>query len=204
MSRQFPRTAAALAALTAGLLIAWSPPSAAQQSPDTWSAEHRAVLPAGLSVQFGLATFPGFDATAEPADRAVTADVRPRIRGEDAVAEASVEVREGDTPLCRAPVERSGDWNCRPGGPLAAGAYSLTPVETTSGGVVLRGEPVRITVKTAPPAASPVGADTPRVAAHETGPARWRTRLAGGLLLLAAIGLITRRVFARGPGARRR
>ncbi|MFF1906726.1 hypothetical protein [Kitasatospora sp. NPDC058218] len=32
----------------------------------------------------------------------------------------------------------------------------------------------------------------------------WRGGLAGLLLLLTGIGLITRRVFARGPGARRR
>ncbi|MFD8083912.1 hypothetical protein ACFV4F_19690, partial [Kitasatospora sp. NPDC059722] len=73
MRRQFPRTAAALAAFAAGLLIVWNQPSAAQQSPDTWSAEQRAVLPSGLSVRFDLATSPGFDATAEPgelADRA--------------------------------------------------------------------------------------------------------------------------------------
>ncbi|GHF28574.1 hypothetical protein GCM10018790_02500 [Kitasatospora xanthocidica] len=90
---------------------------------------------------------------AEPADGAVLADARPEISGEGAVAGATVEVREGDTALCRAKVGRGGDWSCRPAGALAAGPHSLTPVETTSGGVVLRGEAVKVTVKTAPPTA---------------------------------------------------
>ncbi|MER7846635.1 Ig-like domain-containing protein [Kitasatospora sp. NPDC096077] len=90
---------------------------------------------------------------AEPVDGTVLADARPWIRGEGAVAGASMEIREGDGALCRARVGRGGDWSCRPDGPLAAGAHGLTPVETTGGGVVLRGEPVRVTVKTAPPAA---------------------------------------------------
>ncbi|MFD0348291.1 Ig-like domain-containing protein [Kitasatospora aburaviensis] len=90
---------------------------------------------------------------AAPVDGAVVADARPQVRGGGAVAGATVEVRDGDGVLCRARVERTGDWACRPGAPLGAGPHSLTPVETTSGGLVLRGEPVRITVKTAPPAA---------------------------------------------------
>ncbi|MFF7994171.1 Ig-like domain-containing protein [Kitasatospora xanthocidica] len=90
---------------------------------------------------------------AEPADGAVLADARPAISGEGAVGGATVEVREGDTALCRAKVGRGGDWSCRPAGALAAGPHSLTPVETTSGGVVLRGEAVKVTVKTAPPTA---------------------------------------------------
>ncbi|MFB7618391.1 Ig-like domain-containing protein [Kitasatospora sp. NPDC056181] len=88
-----------------------------------------------------------------PVDGSVVSDARPQVRGEGAVAGATVEVRDGDAVLCKARVERGGDWSCRPGSPLGAGAHSLTPVETTTGGVVLRGEPVRITVKTAPPAA---------------------------------------------------
>ncbi|MBV6703274.1 hypothetical protein KV557_40385 [Kitasatospora aureofaciens] len=90
---------------------------------------------------------------AEPVDGTALADARPQIRGEGAVAGASVEVRDGDATLCRARVDQSGGWSCRPGRALAAGPHSLTPVETTSGGVVLRGEAVRITVKTAPPSA---------------------------------------------------
>ncbi|MDH6703503.1 hypothetical protein P3T27_000184 [Kitasatospora sp. MAA19] len=74
MSRQFPRTAAALAVLAAGLLTGWNAPlSVAQQSPDAWSGEHRAVLPSGLSVQFEFAVSPGAGVTAEAgelADRA--------------------------------------------------------------------------------------------------------------------------------------
>ncbi|MFJ9946516.1 Ig-like domain-containing protein, partial [Kitasatospora sp. NPDC091207] len=90
---------------------------------------------------------------ATPADGTVVADGRPQVRGEGAVAGATVEVRDGDAVLCKARVEQGGDWSCRPGGPLAAGAHTFTPVETTSGGLVLRGDPVRFTVKTAPPAA---------------------------------------------------
>ncbi|WP_043466848.1 Ig-like domain-containing protein [Kitasatospora sp. MBT66] len=89
----------------------------------------------------------------EPVDGTTLAEARPRISGEGAVAGATVEIREGDTALCRTRVARGGDWSCRPDTALAAGRHSLTPVETTGGGVVLRGEPVRITVKTAPPGA---------------------------------------------------
>ncbi|MFG2841606.1 Ig-like domain-containing protein [Kitasatospora sp. NPDC048296] len=90
---------------------------------------------------------------AEPVDGAVLADARPQIRGEGAMVGASVEIRDGDQPLCKARVERGGNWSCRPGSALPAGPHSLTPVETTSGGVVLRGEAVKVTVKTTPPAA---------------------------------------------------
>ncbi|MBD0691022.1 Ig-like domain-containing protein [Streptomyces sp. CBMA123] len=90
---------------------------------------------------------------AEPVDGTILADARPQIRGEGAVAGAAVEVRDGDATLCKAKVDRGGAWSCRPGGPLAAGPHALTPVETTSGGVVLRGEPAKVAVKTAPPAA---------------------------------------------------
>ncbi|MGW2374339.1 Ig-like domain-containing protein [Kitasatospora sp. NPDC001683] len=90
---------------------------------------------------------------AEPVDGTVLADTRPRIRGEGAVPGASVEVRDGDRTLCRAKAERGGAWSCRPGSALAAGPLVLTPVETTSGGMVLRGEAAKVTVKTAPPAA---------------------------------------------------
>ncbi|MFD8704435.1 Ig-like domain-containing protein [Kitasatospora sp. NPDC059648] len=90
---------------------------------------------------------------AEPVDGTVLADARPRIRGEGAVPGASVEVREGDATLCRAGVELGGDWSCRPADALAAGANRLAPVETTSGGVVLRGEAVGVAVKTTPPTA---------------------------------------------------
>ncbi|MEU9042597.1 MULTISPECIES: Ig-like domain-containing protein [unclassified Kitasatospora] len=90
---------------------------------------------------------------AEPVDGTVLADARPEVSGEGAVAGATVEIREGDAALCKAKVGRGGDWSCRPAAALPAGPHSLTPVETTSGGVVLRGEPVKVTVKTAPPTA---------------------------------------------------
>ncbi|RKT16911.1 hypothetical protein BX285_1270 [Streptomyces sp. 1114.5] len=90
---------------------------------------------------------------AEPVDGTVLADGRPEISGEGAVAGATVEIREDNAALCKAKVARGGTWSCRPATALAAGPHGLTPVETTSGGVVLRGEVVKVTVKTAPPAA---------------------------------------------------
>ncbi|MFJ6617398.1 Ig-like domain-containing protein [Kitasatospora sp. NPDC091335] len=265
MSRQFPRTATALAVLATGLLTGWNAPLAvARQFPDTWSAEHRqdygnashlvsdlllgadpaigfpteAAIgryyrltvpvavgdrPATLAgwIDFGhtgrfdpaervqteirpgadtatlewtvppgavsgvtwarlrigrdagqLVTSGGFADSgevidqqveltvgaarpeiAEPLDGAVLSDDGPRISGGGALPGAGVEVREGDTALCTAEVERGGGWSCRPGTALAAGPHVLTPVETTRGGVVLRGEPVRVTVRTAPPVA---------------------------------------------------
>ncbi|MFJ9519459.1 Ig-like domain-containing protein [Kitasatospora sp. NPDC101801] len=88
-----------------------------------------------------------------PVSGAVVADVRPEIRGEGGVQGATVAIMAGDATLCRATVGKDGRWSCRPDAPLPAGAHTLTPVETTKGGVVLRGEEARITVKTAPPAA---------------------------------------------------
>ncbi|MFF2746494.1 Ig-like domain-containing protein [Kitasatospora sp. NPDC058048] len=102
---------------------------------------------------------------AEPVDGAVLADARPRIAGGGAVSGATVEVVEGDTALCKAKVLRGGDWSCRPDTGLAAGPHALTPVETTIGGVVLRGEPVGVSVKSVPP-----GAPTLTVPAYTNDP----------------------------------
>ncbi|MCX5211912.1 Ig-like domain-containing protein [Kitasatospora sp. NBC_00240] len=88
-----------------------------------------------------------------PVDGSTVADARPEVRGEGAVVGAAVEIREGGSALCRATVDRAGGWACRPAAALAQGAHGLTPVETTIGGVVLTGDPVRFTVKSAPPAA---------------------------------------------------
>ncbi|MFJ5230425.1 Ig-like domain-containing protein [Kitasatospora sp. NPDC088391] len=50
---------------TAVLLATWllaglgAPPVAAQQTPDSWSADRRAVLPSGLGIQFDYAAVPG-------------------------------------------------------------------------------------------------------------------------------------------------
>ncbi|MER8186693.1 Ig-like domain-containing protein [Kitasatospora sp. NPDC094015] len=87
-----------------------------------------------------------------PVPGTVTADPKPEIRGEGAVQGATVAVLDGERELCRGTAGADGAWSCRPAGALAAGAHALTPVETTKGGLVLRGTPVRITVKTAPPA----------------------------------------------------
>ncbi|KJK57124.1 hypothetical protein UK12_18310 [Saccharothrix sp. ST-888] len=88
-----------------------------------------------------------------PVAGTVVAEARPEIRGYGAVAGAAVAVVEGDATLCRAKAGSDGAWTCRPERPLAPGEHRLVPVETTQGGVVLHGEPVKLTVKTAPPAA---------------------------------------------------
>ncbi|MFE4602300.1 Ig-like domain-containing protein [Kitasatospora indigofera] len=87
-----------------------------------------------------------------PVEGSTVADNRPEVWGEGAVAGASVEIREGGSALCRARVDQGGGWACRPDAALAQGAHTMTPVETTTGGVVLAGDPVRFTVKSAPPA----------------------------------------------------
>ncbi|MFF3001551.1 Ig-like domain-containing protein [Kitasatospora sp. NPDC057940] len=145
--------------------LEWTVPTGAG-SGDTWARLRIArdasqLVPSGGFADSGQVTDQRIKLTvgaarpeiAEPVDGAVLAEARPRIHGDGAVAGASVEIRDGDATACRARVERRGDWSCRPGEALAAGPHSLTPVEITSGGVVLRGEAVRVTVKTAPPAA---------------------------------------------------
>ncbi|WP_395295311.1 Ig-like domain-containing protein [Kitasatospora hibisci] len=145
--------------------LEWTVPSSAS-SGETWARlrigrDAAQLVPAGGFADSGQVSDQRIRLTVgaarpeivAPVDGAVVADARPQVRGEGAVTGATVEVREGDAVLCRTRGERSGDWSCRPGGPLGAGPHSLTPVETTGGGLVLRGEPVRITVKTAPPAA---------------------------------------------------
>ena len=66
--RPRPRIGRRTAALIAtGLLTgALAPPAAAQQTPDGWSAERRAVLPSGLAVQFDYAAVPGVSVDAAP------------------------------------------------------------------------------------------------------------------------------------------
>ncbi len=73
--RPHPRIGRRTAALIAtGLLTGLGvPPVAAQQTPDSWSAERRAVLPSGLTVQFDYAAVPGVGVDTAPgklADRA--------------------------------------------------------------------------------------------------------------------------------------
>ncbi|MEV7356165.1 Ig-like domain-containing protein [Kitasatospora sp. NPDC091276] len=145
--------------------LEWTVPTGAG-SGDTWARLRIArdasqLVPSGGFADSGQVTDQRIKLTvgaarpeiAEPVDGAVLAEARPRVHGDGAVAGASVEIRDGDATACRARVERGGDWSCRPGEALTAGPHSLTPVEITSGGVVLRGEAVRVTVKTAPPAA---------------------------------------------------
>ncbi|ROR43378.1 Ig-like domain-containing protein [Kitasatospora cineracea] len=66
--RPHPRIGRRTAALIAtGLLTGLGiPPVAAQQTPDSWSAERRAVLPSGLTVQFDYAALPGVGVDTAP------------------------------------------------------------------------------------------------------------------------------------------
>ncbi|WP_344445396.1 Ig-like domain-containing protein, partial [Kitasatospora nipponensis] len=80
-------------------------------------------------------------------------DARPEFRGDAGVPGASVLVREGTVTLCQARVAADGGWSCRSGAALVPGGHTVLPVETTSGGVLLTGDPVRITVNTTPPPA---------------------------------------------------
>nr|WP_144298659.1 Ig-like domain-containing protein [Streptomyces sp. TLI_235] len=88
-----------------------------------------------------------------PANGTVTAEVRPQVAGTGAPAGASTAVTDGDRTLCTATAAQDGGWTCRPGEALVDGEHTLTAVVTTRAGAVLRSEPVRLTVKTAPPAA---------------------------------------------------
>nr|BFD92218.1 hypothetical protein KitaXyl93_35780 [Kitasatospora sp. Xyl93] len=150
MSRQFSRTAAALAVLATGLLTTWNTPLAAGLPAAGPAGGTRPGAPARSS---GPASDRPRPEITGPVDGAVLADARPRIRGRGTASGATVEVREGGTALCTAAAGRGGDWSCRPDKELAAGPHVLTPVETTGGGVVLRGEPVKVSVKTVPPSA---------------------------------------------------
>ncbi|MFJ6379741.1 Ig-like domain-containing protein [Kitasatospora sp. NPDC092039] len=150
MSRQFSRTAAALAVLATGLLTTWNTPLAAGLPAGGPAGGTRPGAPARSS---GPASDRPRPEITGPVDGAVLADARPRIGGRGAASGASVEVREGGTALCTAVAGRGGDWSCRPDKELAAGSHVLTPVETTGAGVVLRGDPVKVSVKTVPPSA---------------------------------------------------
>jgi hypothetical protein len=88
-----------------------------------------------------------------PVTGAATADVRPLVTGAGGIPGATVAVVEDGAEHCRDRVGRDGGWSCRPDRPLADGPHVLTPVETTAAGAVLRGEPVRLTVRTVPPTA---------------------------------------------------
>ncbi|MFF1875064.1 Ig-like domain-containing protein [Kitasatospora herbaricolor] len=149
-------------ATTAGL--EWTVPSGASAG-ETWARLRLAREAAQLVAPGGFADSGGVEdqrvrltvaaarpEIGRPVEGSTVADARPEVRGEGAVAGASVEVREGGSTLCRAKVDQGGGWSCRPSTALAQGAHGLTPVETTTGGVVLTGDPVRFTVKTAPPA----------------------------------------------------
>ncbi|MFE7530934.1 hypothetical protein ACFU7Y_35280 [Kitasatospora sp. NPDC057542] len=69
MSRQFPRTAVALAVLASGLLTTWNAPRSVARSPGTRSAG-RAVPPSGLSAGFDVDAAPGTGVTAGPGESA--------------------------------------------------------------------------------------------------------------------------------------
>ncbi|QKW20466.1 hypothetical protein HUT16_16545 [Kitasatospora sp. NA04385] len=88
-----------------------------------------------------------------PVPGTTTRETRPEFRGDGAVPGASIAVQENGTTLCTAKAGNDGSWNCRPDGPLAEGTHTLSPVETTRSGMVLRGDEFRLTVRTTPPTA---------------------------------------------------
>ncbi|MFF7635676.1 Ig-like domain-containing protein [Kitasatospora sp. NPDC008050] len=88
-----------------------------------------------------------------PLPGAAVSEVRPRFGGDRGVPGATVAVQEDGATICRATVDENGGWSCRATGALAPGAHTVRPAETTSGGVLRTGDPVRITVSTAPPTA---------------------------------------------------
>ncbi|WP_405012488.1 Ig-like domain-containing protein [Kitasatospora sp. NBC_01539] len=87
-----------------------------------------------------------------PVDGTATADVRPQVAGAG-TAGAAVAVTDGAAAVCRATAGQDGTWGCRPDAALAEGPHALVAEESATGGAVRRSEPVRLTVKTAPPAA---------------------------------------------------
>ncbi|MGW4898462.1 hypothetical protein ACWEQL_40435, partial [Kitasatospora sp. NPDC004240] len=88
--RRVPAATAVLT-LAGGMLIGWNPPfSRAQQSPDTWSAAQRAVLPSGLVVQLEFTAVPGASVTALPGE------LSDRAGGGRAAALYSDGLRPGD------------------------------------------------------------------------------------------------------------
>ncbi|MFD9130805.1 Ig-like domain-containing protein, partial [Kitasatospora sp. NPDC059571] len=88
-----------------------------------------------------------------PVTGTVTADARPVVSGDGGAPGATVAVTADGAALCSDQPGRDGAWSCRPERPLGDGPHTLTAVETTRGGAEVRGEPVRLTVRTAPPAA---------------------------------------------------
>lgn len=88
-----------------------------------------------------------------PLPGATVSEVRPRFAGDRGVPGATVAVQEDGATLCQATVDEDGGWSCRAAGALAPGAHTVRPAETTSGGVLRTGDPVRITVNTTPPTA---------------------------------------------------
>ncbi|WP_354641431.1 Ig-like domain-containing protein [Kitasatospora camelliae] len=145
--------------------LEWTVPTGAA-SGDTWARLRIArggtqlVGPGGFAdsgqvvdQQIRLAVGAARPEISRPATGTMTADARPELRGEGAMPGAGVAVVSGDTVLCQATAAADGGWSCRPDAPPGQGTHTLVPVETTKSGQVLRGEPVRLTVKTTPPTA---------------------------------------------------
>ncbi|BAJ29539.1 MULTISPECIES: Ig-like domain-containing protein [Kitasatospora] len=145
--------------------LEWQVPAGATGG-DTWVRLRLArggaqlVLPGGfadsgqvIDQKVGIAIGAAKPQVSLPLPGTTTREPRPEFRGDGAVAGASIAVQENGTTLCTAKAGSDGSWNCRPDRALAEGTHTLVPVETTRGGIVLRGDELRLTVRTTPPTA---------------------------------------------------
>ncbi|MFG2912638.1 hypothetical protein ACGF0D_07045 [Kitasatospora sp. NPDC048298] len=150
MSRQFPRTAVALAVLASGLLTAWNAPlAAALQYPDAWPSAEAPDVPT-LTV---------------PAD---TDDPGLRLTGTgEAGGIVSVVDQDSGDDLCITEVPADGRWSCLPVENLTDGQHLLTPFAVDVTGGRTPGPPGELVVATGlperPVLTSPAPGETVRV-----------------------------------------
>ncbi|MFJ9445834.1 hypothetical protein ACIRRH_28835 [Kitasatospora sp. NPDC101235] len=222
MSRPFPRTAVALAVLASGLLTTWNAPRSVARSPGTRSAERgesadrsaagrhaarhaggmRPVYTGTVDEEFGTAPhvvsdlFLGADAAG------------PARTGRNRSAEAPDDgplVRLDHGAGLRGP--SAGLWpRPRPGsgsGPSVASVLGLVSIVVPPAGAAGSAESAEPTGHAARPPAPPP-TEAVQGAAGRAGEAGRRDGLAGVLLVLTGLELITRRVFDRRAGASRR
>ncbi|MGW3074985.1 hypothetical protein [Kitasatospora sp. NPDC001132] len=139
MSRQFPRTAVALAVLASGPLTAWNAPlAAALRHPDAWPSAEAPDVPA--------LTVPTITV---PAD---TDDPGLRLTGTgEAGGIVSVVDQDSGDDLCITGVPADGRWSCLPVEDLADGPHLLTPFAVDVAGGRTPGPPGELVVATGLP-----------------------------------------------------